>query len=104
MNTRDDGQRGRAVDDRRLFQLLWQLAHEGRQHPDRERQCEDQVGERQRQQIVVQPERADQLEHAGQHRDLRKHRYAEDHEQQQPAAAKPHAADRVGGGQRQRQR
>ena len=94
----DDGEGLGTVDDRRLLDLLGQVAHEGGEHPDRERQGEDHVAERERQQVVVDAEPGDQLEHAREHGDLREHRDAEDGEQQERAAAELDPAQRVGGG------
>src|SRR3990167_4215678 len=93
----DDPWRG-AVDDRRLFDLDRQFAHEGGQDPYGERQGEDHVGEYERRQRVVDAHAADQLEKAGEHGDRREHRHREDEEEKRAAAAEADPRQREGGG------
>src|SRR3546814_19878507 len=62
--------------------------------PGREGQRQDQVGQHQPGEAVVEPEPPDQLEHAGEHRDLREHGDAQDGQQSRRTAAKGNAADR----------
>ena len=57
---------------------------------------EHEIGEDQAGQGVVEAEAADQLEHAGQHGDLRKHRDGEDRHEQQRAAAERDAPEGIG--------
>jgi hypothetical protein len=52
---------------------------------------------------VVEPEQADQLEHARQHRHLGEHGDAQDRDQQDAAAPELDAAEGIGGGQAQKQ-
>ncbi len=51
--TGDDDPGAGAVDDCGFLDLDRQVAHEGGQHPDRERQGEDQVGDHQRRASVL---------------------------------------------------
>jgi hypothetical protein len=91
---------------RRFLELARQLAHEHRQHPHGERQRQHQVGQDQAGKRVVEAEQPDELEHARQHRDLRKHRDRQDGEQQQPPAAERDPPEGIGrrGGEPERDR
>src|SRR3954468_15157888 len=85
-----------AVNQRRLFDLAWKLAHEGGEHPYRERQGEHQVRQGESGKRVVEPERPDQFEHSRQHRDLREHRDGQDRKQEYAPAAKGDPPERIG--------
>src|SRR3546814_2106945 len=69
--------------------------------PGGEGQRQDEVGQHQSREAVVEAEPAHQLEHPGQHRDLREHRDAEDGEQHGGTAAESNTAEREGGQDRQ---
>ncbi|MNZ96387.1 hypothetical protein D3C78_1155780 [compost metagenome] len=81
-----------------------QLPHEGGQYPDGEGQGENRVAQDQRPGRVVQAQGTDHFEQSRQHRDLWKHRDAQDHHQHHAASAKLHAAQGIGGSQAEEQR
>jgi hypothetical protein len=69
-----------------------------------EGQREDRVAQDQRPGRVVDSDEGDELEKAGEHGDLRKHRDREDRQQEKRPAAETHPCQRVGGGDAEKQR
>ncbi len=109
----EDLDRSRAVDVRRLLEIPRQRLHEAGQHPDREGQREDEVGEDQRPAGVVQlgevdePDDVKAADHRVQRaedRDLREDRHRQHQVHHERAAAEAESSEGIGGQRADRER